>query len=183
MDLVRTMRTRITANPHVSALRPVNPGTSSLPSGNTDEDSNDGVCVNESIFRNFGVKISLALGDLVSHRLEKSFGPLLADANADQALKAEVAELKGKLEVARSRNLIYDQVKQEYVAVNTTIGRLEADLKAARQDVSIRAKQDKVLEAHMKSLSGQMEALKVGSDATIAKLWKELNLATAAADS
>ncbi|KAL3678832.1 hypothetical protein R1sor_021788 [Riccia sorocarpa] len=52
-----------------------------------------------------------------------------------------------------------------------TISRLEADLKAARQDVSTQAKQDEELEARLKSVSGQMEVLK---DATIAKLREEL---------
>ncbi|KAL3700881.1 hypothetical protein R1sor_018903 [Riccia sorocarpa] len=57
------------------------------------------------------LEISSALGDLISHRLEKSFGPLMAEANAGQALKAEVAELTQKLDVAeRSRLGLNNQI-------------------------------------------------------------------------
>ncbi|KAL3685954.1 hypothetical protein R1sor_003976 [Riccia sorocarpa] len=210
VEHVRTVHTRLAANPHYSVPKPIDPGTSSPPSTSTDEDSNEDARVNDSIFRDFGVKISSALGDLVSHRLEKSFRPLLADANASEALKTEVTELKGKLEVAEKSRLdlngqvaalkaeilqlnakVADEatrsirlqlqkelnkVKQDSVAANSTIGRLQADLKVARQDVSTRAKQEEELKARMKSLSGQMDALKVDSDATIAKLREELSV-------
>ncbi|KAL3683702.1 hypothetical protein R1sor_001724 [Riccia sorocarpa] len=67
-----------------------------------------------------------------------------------------------------------DHLKHGSIAAKTTIGRLEADLKVAHQDVSTRAKQEEDLKARLKSVTGEMEVQKVGSEATKSKLREEL---------
>ncbi|KAL3695384.1 hypothetical protein R1sor_009460 [Riccia sorocarpa] len=205
----RNVRNRYTERRQPVAAADPGPSTpaSSPGSSPTDDDSSGGCVLLDPIFSDFAKKMGPMLVDVVSTRLQGTFGPLLVDANAGQSLKKQLAELTTKLEESqRGRTGLIGQVealkadlitckekatselaasnglrtqkelqymKQESANAKTSIAKLETDLKLARKDVATWSAGEENLKAQIKSLTGQMEALKADSAAKVAQLQQQ----------
>ncbi|KAL3678932.1 hypothetical protein R1sor_021888 [Riccia sorocarpa] len=96
-----------------------------------------------------------------------------------EALKRDLITCKEKAtsELAASNGLRtqkeLQQMKQESANAKSSIAKLETDLKLARNDVATRTAGEENLKAQIKSLTGQMEALKAKSTAKVAQLQQQ----------
>ncbi|KAL3698401.1 hypothetical protein R1sor_012477 [Riccia sorocarpa] len=148
------------------------------------------------------------LADVMSKRLQVSFGPLLLEAKAGESLKQQLAGVNTKLaESERSRSNLngqvealkaellqckkklaseaavaagqalqneLQQVKHELASTKTSHANLERELNIARKDITTRTEREENLKAQMKSLAGQMEALKAESSTNLDKIQQQL---------
>ncbi|KAL3683574.1 hypothetical protein R1sor_001596 [Riccia sorocarpa] len=132
----RTVRTRVTSKtPPVIQVAPGDAGTSSIPKP-IDGNSNE--------LREFGHKIGLLLGDIVSKQLEGSLGHLLADANAGRLLPKQDADLAKKLKEAESsRTDLNDQVVALKAEVQRCKGQAasEAVLSSSKKELELARKE------------------------------------------
>ncbi|KAL3676288.1 hypothetical protein R1sor_026236 [Riccia sorocarpa] len=162
-DPVRVVRTRVTTKGRsivVADAGPSAPASSPTESGSSGE-----LVVFDPIFHDFGQKMGPVLAEVMSKRLQASFGPLLLEAKAGESLKQQLAQINTKLaESEGSRSKLNAQVEA-----------LKAELLQCKQKVASEA-----AVAAGQALQRELHQVKhdaANSKTSIANLERELNAA------
>ncbi|KAL3687744.1 hypothetical protein R1sor_014053 [Riccia sorocarpa] len=110
----------------------------------------------------------------LNHQVTALKAELASKSNQVTALKAELATRDQKAGIQLQREL--DQAKKRAADAQTSISKLEADLRLARAKETTRDSNRDKMKAEVKSLNEQLEALKVTTAAKQAKIEQEMSV-------
>ncbi|KAL3691211.1 hypothetical protein R1sor_004862 [Riccia sorocarpa] len=116
-----TFRTRVTTKGR--SIVAADAGPSAPASSPTESGSSGELVVFYPIFHNFGQKMGPVLADIMSKRLQASFGPLLLETKTGESLKQQLAQINTKLAESKAKSSskldqIQQQLQTEKIAAN-----------------------------------------------------------------